>query len=407
MIGKRTQRPDSDHSQSEDEQPPQPIPQIPQIISKRPRVALAEGCRSIESFEHLNKIDEGAYGVVFRARDRETGEIVAIKKLKLEKEKEGFPITALRELSTLIGLRHPNIINVKEVVYGSSLDKIYVVMEYLDHELKSILEDRKIGFTHSEVKTLVFQLLSGLAHMHARFTFHRDIKTSNLLYSNEGTLKLCDFGLARKFAHPLRPYTNLVVTLWYRAPELLFGADVYSEAVDLWSVGCVMGELILREPLLMGKGEMDQIDKIVRVMGNPTEQVWPGWSKLRYAKNVALNKKFNQNRLREKFPVMPLSPDDHMYLSDLGLDLLQKLLTYDPAKRISASDALRHPWFKEAPTPAKDMPQFPSLNEMSREQLRTKRKKSMDEEQRRQRDEMHDKEDRYLMASAKKSYQGV
>lgn len=195
--------------------------------------------------------------MVFRARDRETGEIVAIKKLKLEKEKEGFPITALRELSTLIGLRHPNIINVKEVVYGSSLDKIYVVMEYLDHELKSILEDRKIGFTHSEVKTLVYQLLSGLAHMHARFTFHRDIKTSNLLYSNDGTLKLCDFGLARKFAHPLRPYTNLVVTLWYRAPELLFGADVYSEAVDLWSVGCVMGELILREPLLMGKGEMD------------------------------------------------------------------------------------------------------------------------------------------------------
>ncbi len=114
---------------------------------KRTRVSLLEGCRSIENFEYLNKIDEGAYGVVYRARDKSNNDVVAIKKLKLEKEKEGFPITALRELSTLISLKHPNIIEVKEVVYGSSLDKIYVVMEYLDHELKSILEDRKLSFT--------------------------------------------------------------------------------------------------------------------------------------------------------------------------------------------------------------------------------------------------------------------
>ena len=120
---------------------------------------MLEGCRSIESFEHLNKIDEGAYGVVYRARDKTSGEVVAIKKLKLEKEKEGFPITALRELSTLISLRHENIINVKEVVYGSSLDKIYVVMEYLDHELKSILEHKKLAFTHKEIKCLVKQIL--------------------------------------------------------------------------------------------------------------------------------------------------------------------------------------------------------------------------------------------------------
>ena len=116
---------------------------------------MLEGCRSVETFEYLNKIDEGAYGVVYRAKDKKTGEIVAIKKLKLDKEKEGFPITALRELSTLISLKHPNIVNVKEVVYGSSLDKIYVVMEYMDHELKSILEDRKLGFSHGEIKCLM------------------------------------------------------------------------------------------------------------------------------------------------------------------------------------------------------------------------------------------------------------
>jgi cell division cycle 2-like protein len=239
-------------------------------VNRRPRVSLLEGCRSIESFEYLNKIDEGAYGVVYRAMDKTSGEIVAIKKLKLEREREGFPITALRELSTLISLRHPNIINVKEVVYGSSLDKIYVVMEYLHHELKSLLEDRKLAFSQAEIKSLVRQILEGLAYMHSRWVFHRDLKTSNLLYGNDGVLKICDFGLARKFASPLRPYTNLVVTLWYRAPELLLGTDVYSSAIDMWSVGCIMAELILREPLLMGKGELDQIDKILRVFGNPS-----------------------------------------------------------------------------------------------------------------------------------------
>lgn len=135
-LGKRTERDFEPNHQSS------------HVPHKRQRVPLLEGCRSIECYEHLNKIDEGAYGVVFRARDKTTDEIVAIKKLKLDKEKEGFPITALRELSTLISLKHPNVVNVKEVVYGSSLDKIYVVMEYMDHELKSILEDRRLGFSH-------------------------------------------------------------------------------------------------------------------------------------------------------------------------------------------------------------------------------------------------------------------
>jgi cell division cycle 2-like len=172
--------------------------------------------------------------------------------------------------------------------------------------------------------------------MHQRWVFHRDLKTSNLLYSNEGVLKICDFGLARKFANPLRPYTNLVVTLWYRAPELLLGTEIYSQAIDIWSVGCIIAELILREPLMMGKGEMDQIDKIFRIFGNPTNETWPGWLKLKHAKNYQLNKKLNRNVLREKFPSMPISKDDHLYLTDSGLDLLQKMMACDPSKRLTA-----------------------------------------------------------------------
>jgi cell division cycle 2-like protein len=183
-------------------------------------------------------------------------------------------------------MKHENIVNVKEVVYGSSLDKIYVVMEYLDHELKSILEDRKIQFTYPQIKCLVRQLLEGLEYMHSKWIIHRDMKTSNILYSNDGILKICDFGLARKFGDPLLPYTNLVVTLWYRAPELLFGTETYSPAIDMWSVGCIVAELILGDPLMMGKGELDQIDKILRIFGNPKNEDWPEWQKLKFAKTI-------------------------------------------------------------------------------------------------------------------------
>lgn len=185
--------------------------------------------------------------------------------------------------------------------------------------------------------------------MHKKWIFHRDLKSSNLLYGNDGVLKVCDFGLARKFGSPLRPYTNLVVTLWYRAPELLLGTEVYTPAIDVWSIGCIFAELILKDPLMMGKGELDQIDKIFRIFGNPNEKNWPGWQKLRFAKNIKLNKKLNKNVLREKFPIQPMSSDDPLYLSDLGLDLMQKMMTYDPAKRVTAEDALSHPWFSEEP----------------------------------------------------------
>ena len=169
-------------------------------------------------------IDEGAYGVVYRARDKSSGSVYAIKKVKLEPqhEKEGFPISALRELNTLINLAHPNIIDVKEVVFGSTLKKVFVVMEYCDHELKSILEDRKLNFSHGQLKTMMKQLLEAVDYMHKAHVMHRDLKTSNLLYSNEGILKVCDFGLARSFSKK-RHYTNWVVTMWYRAPELLLG----------------------------------------------------------------------------------------------------------------------------------------------------------------------------------------
>ncbi|XP_010531633.1 PREDICTED: cyclin-dependent kinase G-2 isoform X2 [Tarenaya hassleriana] len=257
----------------------QPDTPEPADIPQR-SVNMLQGCRSVDEFERLNKIDEGTYGVVYRARDKKTGEIVALKKVKMEKEREGFPLTSLREINILLSFHHPSIVDVKEVVVGSSLDSIFMVMEYMEHDLKGLMESMKQPFSQSEVKCLMLQLLEGVKHLHDNWVLHRDLKTSNLLLNNQGELKICDFGLARQYGSPLKPYTHLVVTLWYRAPELLLGVKQYSTAIDMWSLGCIMAELLSKAPLFNGKTELDQLDKIFRILGTPNETIWPGFSKL-------------------------------------------------------------------------------------------------------------------------------
>lgn len=177
---------------------------------------MLHGCRSVDEFERLNRIDEGTYGIVFRAKDKKTGEILALKKVKMDREREGFPLTALREINILLSFHHPSIVDVKEVVVGSNLDSIYMVMEYMEHDLKGLMETMKQPYSQSEVKCLMLQLLEGIKYLHDNWVLHRDLKTSNLLLNNRGELKICDFGLARQYGFPLKPYTSLVVTLWYR-----------------------------------------------------------------------------------------------------------------------------------------------------------------------------------------------
>jgi cell division cycle 2-like protein len=211
---------------------------------------IFDGCRSVEHYQRLNFIDQGTYGMVFRAKDIQTNEIFALKQVKLtpaETSKVGFPITALREINILLALQHPNIVRVKEMVVGSSIDKIYMVMEYCENDLKMCMKTSKQSFSISEIKTLMIQLLSAVEHMHSQWYIHRDLKSSNLLYSNKGVLMVCDFGLARKYGEPIAPYTHEVVTLWYRAPELLLGSRTYSTPIDMWSVGCIFAEMILGE----------------------------------------------------------------------------------------------------------------------------------------------------------------
>ncbi|CAK9325626.1 unnamed protein product [Citrullus colocynthis] len=344
-------------------------------------VNMLQGCRSVDEFERLNKIDEGTYGVVYRARDKKSGEIVALKKVKMEKEREGFPMTSLREINILLSFHHPSIVDVKEVVVGSSLDSIFMVMEYMEHDLKALMETMKQPFSQSEVKCLMLQLLEGVKYLHDNWVLHRDLKTSNLLMNNQGELKICDFGLARQYGSPLKTYTHMVVTLWYRAPELLLGTRQYSTAIDMWSLGCIMAELLSKQPLFNGKTEVDQLDKIFRTLGTPNETIWPGFSKL---PGVRVNfVKHQYNLLRKKFPATSFTGSP--VLSDSGFDLLNKLLTYDPEKRITAEAALNHEWFSEVPLPKSKefMPTFPAQHAQDRRLRRVMKSPDPLEEQRR------------------------
>ncbi|KAL5543966.1 hypothetical protein UlMin_007750 [Ulmus minor] len=311
---------------------------------------MSQSCRSVFEYEKLNKINEGTYGVVYKARDKKTEEIVALKKVKIDVKKEdGFPITSLREINILSCLRNPSIVDVKEVVMDAD-DGVYMVMEYMENDLKGLLEKMSHPFSIGEVKSLMLQLLEGVKYLHDNWVLHRDLKTSNLLINKDGVLKICDFGMSRQYGSPLKPYTSLVVTLWYRAPELLLGSKKYSTAIDLWSVGCIMAELVAKEPLFRGKTELDQLDKIFRILGKPNETIWPGFSELPGSKANFANQPYNL--LRKKFPAASFTGSP--VLSDIGLDLLSKLLTYDPEKRITAEDALNHNWFCEAPLPKSD-----------------------------------------------------
>lgn len=188
----------------------------PRVSSQR-QINMLEGCRSVFEYEKLNKINEGTYGVVYKARDKKTGEIVALKKVKMDidRDGDGFPLSSMREINILLSLNHPSIVGVKEVVMGD-LDSIFMVMEYMEYDLKVLMEVMNQPFSIGEVKWLMLQLLEGIECLHGNWVLHRDLKTSNILLNKEGELKICDFGLSRQYGSSLKPYTPLVVTLWYR-----------------------------------------------------------------------------------------------------------------------------------------------------------------------------------------------
>jgi len=288
----------------------------------------------MENYQRIEKIGEGTYGVVFKAKAKSTGEIVALKRIRLETEDEGIPSTAIREISILKELQDPNIVRLHDVVHTDK--KLTLVFEFCDHDLKKFL-DAKEKLDMPTLKSFLYQLLRGIAFCHDRRVLHRDLKPQNLLINKDGELKLADFGLARAFGIPVRSYTHEVVTLWYRAPDVLMGSRKYSTPVDIWSVGCIFGEMITGRPLFPGSSEQDQLLRIFKLLGTPTPESWPGVTELPDYKT--------------DFPIYPRQ-DLSMVIPDLdasGTELLSSMLQYDPARRVSAKAAMSHPFFNDLP----------------------------------------------------------
>jgi len=201
--------------------------------------------------------------------------------------------------------------------------------------------------TQGEVKGVLQQLCSAVSYMHSKFYFHRDLKTSNILVHRSGKVSICDYGLARKFDDPLRAdYTQMVITLWYRPPELLLGETTYGPEVDMWSLGCIFAELLTQNVTFEGHGELDQLDKIFQLLGAPSEKTWPGFSNLPHAKTLSFKGRA-KSKLREEIPSNSFS--GKTYLNGTGFELLTKMLCCDPKGRANAKDAIEHKWFTEAP----------------------------------------------------------
>nr|CAG4638526.1 EOG090X081V [Cyclestheria hislopi] len=296
----------------------------------------------MQKYEKLEKIGEGTYGTVFKAKNRENHEIVALKRVRLDDDDEGVPSSALREICLLKELKHRNIVRLYDVLHSDK--KLTLVFEHCDQDLKKYFDSLNGEIDSEKVQSLMYQLLRGLAFCHSKNVLHRDLKPQNLLINKNGELKLADFGLARAFGIPVRCYSAEVVTLWYRPPDVLFGAKLYTTSIDMWSAGCIFAELAnAGRPLFPGSDVDDQLKRIFKLLGTPTEDTWPGLTQLPDYKPFVIYQP--TMTFAQVVPKLNLK----------GRDLLQKLLICNPALRISAEEAMAHPYFADLPPPVKNV----------------------------------------------------
>ncbi|KAI8066865.1 kinase-like domain-containing protein [Gongronella butleri] len=289
-------------------------------------------------FEKIGQVGEGTYGKVYKARNCKTGKLLALKRIRMRSDKEGFPITAMREIKLLQRLRHDHIVRLEEILVSQG--SVYMVLEYMDHDLSGILSHPQFKFAPAHIKSLTQQILQGLAYLHGKGILHRDMKGSNLLLNHQGQLKIADFGLARVFQQK-GDYTNRVITLWYRPPELLLGATRYDTAVDIWGVGCIMMELFTGKPIFNAADEIAQLHAIYKIMGTPTREAWPAMVDLPW-----------YELLKPKEPIASQFRDTYLsVLSPGALALAEALLSMDPQHRPSAQQALTFDYFTEDPLP--------------------------------------------------------
>ncbi|GLT59649.1 hypothetical protein SLA2020_324570 [Shorea laevis] len=311
--------------------------------------------RRADAFEKLDKIGQGTYSNVYKAKDTLTGKIVALKKVRFDNmEPESIRFMA-REILILRRLDHPNVVKLEGLATSRMSCSLYLVFEYMEHDLAGLAASPTINFTESQVKCFMHQLLSGLEHCHNYYVLHRDIKGSNLLIDSGGVLKIADFGLASFFdPNKKQPMTSRVVTLWYRPPELLLGATDYGVGVDLWSAGCILAELLAGKPIMPGRTEVEQLHKIFKLCGSPSDEYWKK-SKLPHA-TIFKPQQSYKRCIAETFKDFPQS----------SLPLIETLLAIDPAERQTATAALGSEFFTTKPYACEpsSLPKYPPSKEM-------------------------------------------
>lgn len=309
-----------------------------------------------QRYKKISFLGEGQFATVYKTEDTENdGKIVAVKKIKLghrTEVKDGLNRTALREIKLLQEISHPNIIGLLDVFGHKS--SISLVFDFMETDLEVIIKDMSLVISPPDIKSFILMTLQGLEYLHNNWILHRDMKPNNLLLDINGILKITDFGLAKTYGSPNRVYTHQVVTCWYRCPELLFGATNYSTGVDMWAVGCILAELLLRAPFLPADSDLGQLSKIFETLGTPTVEDWPGMKDL------------NDFVEFKKFPRIPL-PEIFSAAGDDLLDLLEKLFCYDPCKRINTTNSLKHSYFSNRPAPTAG-PMLPQPGKKNTEQ---------------------------------------
>ncbi|SPC64722.1 related to cyclin dependent kinase C [Ustilago sp. UG-2017b] len=350
------------------------------------------GCSSLDDYEISIKLGQGTFGEVLKGRQILAGTQVALKKVTIHDAKDGLPITALREIKLLKKLKHPSIVPVIDMAYRPSgergkLGDVYMVEPYMDHDLNGMLENPSIRLEHSQIKLYMKQLLEGTLYLHKNRILHRDMKAANLLINNSGQLQIADFGLARPYRDPgkswtgkgwqggMQKYTNMVVTRWYRPPELLAGEKKYGPPIDMWGIGCILAEMIMGKPLFKGTSEINQLQLIAELCGSPNEYSFPGWRSLPGVKDADPTGRPDPHpevKGQHDFGEYPRKVKDmfrNVYDAGPGCaDLIDKLLVLDPKKRLTAQGALEHEWFWTKPWPADKatLPKYEHSKEIDR-----------------------------------------